>query len=381
MMRLLRGGADPIATRLWRRGTTSPVVPRVKPRRTPLSVSAPHTTGRLRSTIRTIVRALILQAGKVSLTSIDRPHHPGECLIRVTHAGICGTDLQMVNGYADFTGVLGHEFVGIVEDAPAADTRWLGKRVVGEINVGCHTCYWCVRQVKEHCVNRTVLGIRGRDGAFAEYLSLPAANLHEVPDTVSDAAAVFVEPVAAACRIVEQIDIMSITRIAVLGDGRLGNLTAQVLRLRTKRLVLLGRHRRKLEIARTVGVTARDESTVREQFDVVVDATGRPEGFARAMELVMPRGTIVLKSTFHDAGGAPLWPIPVHEITVVGSRCGPFAPAIDLIATGAVQTAPLVSAIVDLDDHRAAFLSAAHEMKVLFRLPDHRSSEGQGTPS
>jgi threonine dehydrogenase-like Zn-dependent dehydrogenase len=335
----------------------------------------------MRATIPTTVRALVLQSGALTLHSIDRPNRPGECLIRVTHAGICGTDLQMVNGYADFTGVLGHEFVGIVQDAPAKDARWLGKRVVGEINVGCHTCYWCVRQVKEHCVNRTVLGIRGRDGAFAEYLSLPAANLHEVPDTVSDVAAVFVEPVAAACRIVEQLDIMSITRIAVLGDGRLGNLTAQVLRLRTKRLVLLGHHRRKLDIARAVGVTARDETTVREQFDVVVEATGRPEGLARAMELVMPRGTIVLKSTFHDANGAPLWPIPVHEITVVGSRCGPFAPAIDLITSGAVQTAPLVSAVVDLDDYRAAFLSAAHEMKVVFRLQGGASINGKGSPS
>jgi threonine dehydrogenase-like Zn-dependent dehydrogenase len=308
-----------------------------------------------------------LQGGTLSLQSLATPNRPNECLIRVTRAGICGTDIQMVQGYGDFTGVIGHEFVGVVEEAPASDTRWIGKRVVGEINVGCHTCYWCVRQVKEHCLNRTVLGIRGRDGAFAEYVSLPAANLHEVPDDVTDDAAVFVEPVAAACRIVEQLEIMSITRIAVLGDGRLGNLVAQVLRLRTKRLVLLGRHRRKLDIARAVGVTAKEESTVREQFDVVVEATGRPEGLKRAMELVMPRGTIVLKSTFHDAVGAPLWPIPVQELTVVGSRCGPFAPAIDLLASGAVQTAPLVSATVGLEDFRAAFLSAAHEMKILFR--------------
>jgi threonine dehydrogenase-like Zn-dependent dehydrogenase len=312
------------------------------------------------------VRALVLQSGALTLQEIDRPNEPDGCLIRVTRAGICGTDLQMVNGYADFNGVLGHEFVGIVESTPPADSRWLGKRVVGEINVGCHTCYWCVRQVKEHCVNRTVLGIRGRDGAFAEFLSLPAANLHEVPDAVADDVAVFVEPVAAACRIVEQLEIMSITRIAVLGDGRLGNLIAQVLRLRTKRLVLLGRHRRKLEIARAMGITAKEESAVHDQFDVVIEATGRPDGLKRAMELVMPRGTIVLKSTFHDAAGAPLWPIPVQEITVVGSRCGPFAPAMDLLASGAVNTEPLVAATVGFGEHQAAFLSARHELKVLF---------------
>ena len=312
------------------------------------------------------MRALVLRSGALSLQSVAAPDTSRECRIRVTLAGICGTDLQMLDGYADFTGVPGHEFVGIVEDAPAGDSRWIGKRVVGEINVGCHTCSWCVRGEKEHCTKRTVLGIRGRDGAFAEYLSLPAANLHEVPAGVGDRAAVFTEPVAAACRILEQIELTPTTRAAVVGDGRLGNLTAQVLRTRARRVVIFGRHRRKLEIARSLGIAARDDADASGPFDVVVDATGRPDGFARAMELVAPRGIVVLKSTYQGTGTAPMWPIPVHEIVVIGSRCGPFAPALELLASGDVQTAPLVASVVALADHQAAFFAARHELKVLF---------------
>jgi alcohol dehydrogenase len=314
------------------------------------------------------MRALMLDSmGHLSLGDVTVPQPAGECLIQVTRAGICGTDLQMLAGYADFVGILGHEFVGTVHDAPDADRQWIGRRVVGEINVGCGVCSWCARGVKEHCLARTVLGIRSRHGAFAEYLSLPAANLHEVPSGVDDEAAVFVEPIAAACRVVEQVAVRSDTRVAVVGDGRLGILTAQVLRTRSAHVVLFGRHPHKLKIASDVGLTTQAGDGPRdERYDVVVEATGRPHGLARAIDLVEPRGVIVLKSTFHGASGGPLWPIPVHEITVIGSRCGPFAAALSLLASGTIRTRPLVAGTFALSGFEEAFDRARSDLKVLF---------------
>jgi alcohol dehydrogenase len=224
--------------------------------------------------------------------------------------------------------------------------------------------------VKEHCDNRSVLGIRDHDGAFAELLTLPARNLHEVPDGVSDEAAVFVEPIAAACRIFEQLAIDARMRVAVVGDGRMGLLVAQVLRTATPQVTVLGRHEEKLDVARSLGLDARlsTASLGGDRYDVVVDVTGRPEGLKRALEIVRPRGTVVMKSTFH--GEAPLesWPIVVDEVTLVGSRCGPFPPAIELLASGAVQTAPLVSRVATLDEFASAFADARRSLKVLFRL-------------
>jgi threonine dehydrogenase-like Zn-dependent dehydrogenase len=312
-----------------------------------------------------MMRALVLGEGGLRLQHVPIPRVKEECLIRVTHAGICGTDLQMLEGYADFTGTPGHEFVGIVEEAPPRDAHWAGKRVVGEINVGCGKCEWCTRGVKEHCPSRTVLGIRGRSGAFAEYLTLPASNLHEVPAEVDDHAAVFVEPVAAACRILEQLSLTSFTRVAVIGDGRLGILTAQVLRTRTPNVTLYGRHAEKIRIAREVRIDARDRAEKRRRYDVVVEATGRREGLARAIALVEPRGTIVLKSTCHGETRLPLWAIPVQEITVIGSRCGPFDAAVALLERGAVRTAPLVAHTLPLDDYERAFDAARRELKVI----------------
>src|SRR5918993_1457202 len=247
------------------------------------------------------MRSLVLAHGRrIQLENCPAPAvSPEECLIRVTFAGICGTDLQMLDGYADFSGTPGHEFVGLVEEAPPQEAHWVGRRVVGEINVGCGTCEWCARGVKEHCPARTVLGIRGRAGAFADYVTLPASNLHEVPASVDEQAAVFVEPIAAACRILEQIDIASSTRVAVIGDGRLGNLTAQVLRTRTPHVTMYGRHADKLRVAREAGIDARENGHPTERYEVVVEATGSPEGLPRAIELIEPRGTIVLKSTCH----------------------------------------------------------------------------------
>ena len=315
------------------------------------------------------MRALSLDgSGRVALIEVPAPDAPGECLIRVRAAGICGTDLQMIDGYADYRGIFGHEFVGTVEQSSSpADAHWVGRRVVGEINVGCGSCGWCRSGVKEHCEHRTVLGIRERAGSFAEYLSLPAANLHEVPEAVEDRAAVFVEPVAAACRILEQVPMQPDARLAVLGDGRMGLLTAQVLRTAVPALTLIGRHDRKLAVARSLGIaTLHVEASGRHRFDIVVDATGRADGLAAAMTLVRPLGTIVLKSTTHGETAAALWPVVVHEVTVVGSRCGPFARAIDLLTSGSVSVLPLIAGSYALADHEEAFRAARRQLKVLF---------------
>jgi alcohol dehydrogenase len=317
-----------------------------------------------------LMKALyVADGGSLALREVEPPADAGECRIRVSMAGICGTDLQLLGGYAGFQGIAGHEFTGIVEAAPAADASWVGKRVVGEINVGCGTCAWCASGVREHCVNRTVVGIRGREGAFAEFISLPAANLHELPAAIDDETAVFVEPTAAACRILEQVAIDERSRIAVVGDGRLGLLVAQVLRTRTPSVRVLGRHEHKLAIARALGLEcghAEGVVLVDHRFDVVVDATGRPAGLRRALEIVKPRGIVVLKSTFH--GEAPLasWPIVVDEVTLVGSRCGPFRAGIEMLASGAVQVKPLVSRIAALEEYESAFADARRSLKVLF---------------
>jgi len=313
------------------------------------------------------MRALVLGTdGRLSLDQVASPARPDECLIRVTLAGICGTDLHMLDGYAGFAGIPGHEFVGVVEEAPAKDAAWIGKRVVGDINVGCGDCDFCRRGIKEHCTNRTVMGIRERSGAFAEYLSLPAVNLHLVPDEVDDESAVFVEPVAAACRIFQQIPVAPSMRVAVIGDGRLGNLVAQVLRTRVPDLVLFGRREAKLAVARALGIDARPMTPdAPGGYDVVVEATGRPNGLERALELVSPLGTVILKSTCNGSTTLPLWPVPVHEITIVGSRCGPFTEALSLLAAGAVQTQRLVAATFPITKFQDAFDLARRELKVL----------------
>lgn len=316
------------------------------------------------------MRALVLEkGGRLTLGQAPLPALPRECLIRVTYAGICGTDLQMLEGYAEFTGVPGHEFVGVVEDAAPSDAHWIGRRVVGEINVGCGTCHFCRKGVKEHCLNRTVMGIRDRSGAFAEFLSLPAVNLHHVPDGVDDAAAVFVEPVAAACRILEQVTVEAGSRVAVIGDGRLGNLVAQVLRTRVPDVVLFGRREPKLAVARALGIDARPGADAElAAYDLVVEATGRPEGLERALELVTPRGTVILKSTCNGTTTLALWPVPVHEISIVGSRCGPFAAAITMLESGAVQTTPLLAGVFPLESFEDAFALARRELKVLLKV-------------
>jgi len=280
---------------------------------------------------------------------------------------VCNTDLELVRGYHQFRGIPGHEFVGVVERAPGAKA-WEGRRVVGEINVACGTCPTCRANRPTHCPNRTTLGIRTRDGAFAEYLTLPITNLHPVPDAVSDEVAVFTEPLAAACEIVQQVHVRPTDRVIVVGDGKLGLLCAQVLALTGCHLTVVGHHREKLEIVARQGIpTALDDATVQGGADVVVEATGHPGGYAAARRLVRPRGTVVLKSAYHGSLDANLTMAVVDEITLVGSRCGPFAPALRLLERGLVKVAPLIQARYTLSEVLTAFEHAAQPgtLKVL----------------
>ena len=239
--------------------------------------------------------------GDVHVEQRDIETRAGECRVAVMLAGICGTDLQILRGYAGFSGVPGHEFVGVVETAPDGDRHWIDQRVVGEINVGCGDCDWCQADTANHCPTRTVLGIVGRSGAFASHLSLPAANFHTVPDTLDDESAVLIEPTAAACEILTQVDIGPRARVGVVGDGRMALLVAHVLRTTGAAVTLFEKHDRKLRVARDLGLDAKrsTDDLPASTFDVTVDVTGRPAGLTRAMELVRPRGTVVMKSTFH----------------------------------------------------------------------------------
>ena len=325
------------------------------------------------------MRALVLDAdGSLSLRDRPRPAAGRDCVIRVAAAGICGTDLELLRGYAGFAGVPGHEFVGLVEDAGPADAGWIGRRVVGEITVGCGRCAGCRAAGRGHCDVRTVLGIRGRDGAFADYLSLPASNLHPVPASLDTTTAVFVEPTAAACRIVEQVRIEPGTRAAVVGAGRLGLLAAQVLRVHGAVVTAIVRSDRSREVAATFGfetvpvdIAARSHPRA---FDVVVEASGSPEGFAVAGSLVRPRGAIVLKSTFHGETTVALSPLVVDEVSVIGSRCGPFARAIELLDTGQVDVKPMVAGVYPLEEFGAAFDRARGGMKVILTCDGGRQA-------
>src|SRR5689334_22130121 len=273
----------------------------------------------------------------------DPKRDEGECLIKVRRAGVCATDLEITKGYMGFAGVLGHEFVGEVVESPA-ERRWMGKRVVGEINVVCGRCDLCLSGLSSHCRNRTVLGILKRDGAFADYVRLPAINLHEVPGAVEDDAAVFVEPLAAAFQVLKQVKLDGKRWVTVLGDGRLGLLCAQVLRNAGCPVRVIGKHAEKMRLCDQWGIRSRAvaDITPRHDQDVVVDCTGSAAGLEMAMQLVRPRGTIVLKSTVAAGQAINLAPIVIDEINVVGSRCGPFKEAIKALAEKSVDVTSMI---------------------------------------
>jgi len=346
------------------------------------------------------VLAFQVSKGKLKPAAKPLPKlRPKWALIRVRLAGICNTDVEILRGYHAFRGTPGHEFVGEVADVRGVSERekakWLGRRVCGEINVTCcgygirPVCTYCRRGLKTHCARRTVLGIVAHDGAFAEYLTLPIENLHPVPDSVSDQEAVFVEPLAAACEILEQVDIKKFRMAAVLGDGKLAQLVARVLHIEIPRVVMYGKHGKKLALARRAGIEtkrvrgdASDLIKIKETFPLLVEATGSPTGLTLAQQMTEPRGTLVLKSTFHGAALVETWPIVVKELTVVGSRCGPFVKALALLRAGKVDPRPLITRTFPLAEAQKAiqFVQQHGVMKILLR-PDATTSmaEVKGT--
>jgi len=334
-----------------------------------------------------------IENGKLKASKGPVPKlRPGWALVRVRLAGICNTDVELLHGYYNFRGVPGHEFVGTVEQVRgvsiAEKKKWLGRRVCGEINISCRAlgrrpiCDFCRRGLKTHCARRTVLGIIGHPGAYAEFLTLPLENLHAVPDGVSDEQAVFVEPLAAACKILEQVEMRNVREAAVLGDGKLAQLIARGLRTAIPRVVMYGKHEKKLALAREAGMVAKkvrgdasDLMRVQETFRLVVEATGSPTGLALAQEITESRGTLVLKSTFHGAAPVETWPIVVKEITVVGSRCGPFAKAIALLRSKRIDPTPLITYRFPLAEAPAAiaFTQKPGVMKILLEQKQDRN--------
>ena len=287
------------------------------------------------------MRALWLENQKLSLrTDVPEPEAP---LIRTLFAGICNTDIELTRGYYPFTGIPGHEFVG----------EWEGKRVVGEINAACHACDACSAGRPTHCERRTVLGIKDRNGAFAEYLTLPAENLHIVPEEIETEDALFTEPLAAALEIQEQVSIDRNDRVLVVGDGKLGQLVAQTLALTRCHLMVVGRHREKLDLLKRRGIKTADAPTGK--FDIAVDCSGNQSGFAIARAALRPRGTLVMKSTYAGNLTFNASSVVVDEITLIGSRCGPFAPALRLLAEKAIDVRPLLQATYPLQEALTAF--------------------------
>ena len=326
--------------------------------------------------------AAVTRGNRVAVVQKPLPRlRPGWALVRVRLAGICNTDIEILRGYHNFQGTLGHEFVGEVERvASLNDKKWIGKRVVGEINLSCaglgfrKLCSYCHRGIPTHCARRRVLGIIGHDGAFAEYLALPIVNLHRVPAGLSDEAAVFTEPLAAACEILEQVDIRAHRNAAVIGDGKLAQLVARVLRASGPRVVMIGKHASKLRLASladiaTLKVTSPGARRAN-AFTLTLEATGSPSGLVLAQQITAPRGTLVLKSTFHGAANVETWPIVVKELTVIGSRCGPFPAALGLLRSGRVNPTPLISREFPFNDAAKAIRYAQQPgvLKVLLRV-------------
>jgi alcohol dehydrogenase len=311
--------------------------------------------------------AVHLESGRVEVRQSPKPRRkPGSALLRLRVGGICNTDLELMRGYYGFSGRPGHEFVAEVVEAD--DRSWIGKRVVGEINLACGQCDWCRRGLGRHCPRRTVLGIVKHPGAFAEFLTLPVENLREVPRGMADERAVFTEPVAAACEILEQCAIAKGDEVAVLGDGKLGLLISQTLAIHGAQVHQFGRHRDKLKIAEKAGVTgeiAKKLPTSRYRW--VVDATGSAAGLAAAVSMTQPRGTVVCKSTVHGNVAIDMAPVIVNEISLVGSRCGRFEPALKLLAANKLNTADMIVGRLPLSEAARAFTFASRKgiLKVL----------------
>jgi len=304
------------------------------------------------------MKALFFEKNQLIIRTLPKPSPlRNEALIKVLKAGICNTDLELIKGYLGFEGILGHEFVGQVVEA--ADSKLVGKRVVGEINLACGKCECCLGGMKEHCPSRQILGISSKNGAFAEYLTLPLDNLHVLPPSVPDFEAVFIEPMAASLGILEQIRIKRQDSVLVLGDGKLGLLIAQVMKFKTPEVSCVGKHKRKLEVLKKKAIETHLLGTkIGDKFDVVVEATGNEQGLEGALLLVKPRGKIVLKSTFQGEAKIDISKIVVDEIHIIGSRCGPFLKAIEVLRKKQVEVKSMVDGDFPLDKAREAFAFA-----------------------
>lgn len=319
------------------------------------------------------MKALRFVENQLNLAEIRKPLAENEALVRVTKSGICNTDIEIVRGYAGFEGTIGHEFVGMVEQSADAP-ELIGKRVVGEINAGCGVCKLCLKGDARHCPMRTVLGIHGRDGAHAEFLRLPSINLLEVPANVSDEQAIFTEPLAAAYGILEQVKIAKETRVAVIGDGKLGLLCAMSLAIDSENICLIGKHKEKIAVAESYNVEGillqNAVPKLNLTFDVVVEASGSASGFATALDLLKPRGKLVLKSTFQGNTNLEMWRVVVDEITIVGSRCGRFAPALELLSAGKINVESMISEEFSLVNGVEAMSKATEKgvMKVVLTM-------------
>jgi len=314
--------------------------------------------------------AVHFEERRASIKKVAKPRRPeGYALIRLLCGGICNTDIELLRGYYGFAGTPGHEFVGEVIEAD--NPRLIGQRVVGEINLACRRCDWCKRGLGRHCPTRKVLGILGHAGAFREFLTLPEINLHAVPQTVPNEVAVFAEPLAAACEILDQATLPRRAEIAVLGDGKLGLLVAQVLQAAGHRVHQFGRHSHKLRIAERAGVVAEiaGKNLPVVAYDWVVEATGSSEGLRQAVQMARPRGTVFMKSTVHGNVALDTAPVIVNEITLVGSRCGRFDPALTLLAANKIDVTEMISEEFPLSEARHAFKSATRQgvMKVVLR--------------
>lgn len=308
-------------------------------------------------------------------TDYDKPiPEKGEALIRVTLAGICNTDFEITKGYMGYNGILGHEFIGVVEEVNSEDKSLVGKRVTAEISYGCNDpeCEWCAVKNYRHCPNRHTLGIWKKDGCMAEYVTMPTNVIFEIPENVEDEQAVFVEPLAAACEITEQLHIQPIQKVVVLGDGKLGLTTALTLNSQGLDVTLVGKHQNKLDIAKNQGVKTQllADTVVDNSFDVVVEATGSVSGFETSLGLVKPRGVLVLKSTIATGKELNLAPIVINEITVLGSRCGQFPPALNLLKNKRIDFKPMISKIYSIDDAVEAFEAnkAKDTVKILLKF-------------
>ena len=304
------------------------------------------------------VKATIFDGKHITLDKNYPDPEFNETLVRVSLAGICGTDLEILDGYMQYNGILGHEFVGVVEKSNNSDL--IGKRVVGEINAGCGKCDSCVNGMERHCPSRTVLGILKRNGAFAEFLSLPEKNLHIIPDSISDEQAVFVEPLAAAFEINEQVSLKPEWNVAVVGDGRLAQLIIQVIKLTCSNITCFGKHEKKLEglVQSGIKIKVGIESTDEQLFDLVIEATGSNSGFSDTMKLVKPRGTVILKSTIASRENLDLTPTIINEITLIGSRCGLFKPAIEALASGKISVNSMIDSTFSLEKFEDAIVYA-----------------------